>query len=193
MHAAPNVLAAVLDAHPARRPPERVGPGIDRIGQNVVHYVVGRQSPDDATRLATAGLHWQLDALVAQPDMHLTRALELGKFREDEPQRILHSLIRVLLNPVAPDFHIACCNTEDQRAAALPSLLDNLIGDERNVLLTLARMWRTATGEFVTKDAAAEWAISRLPEQIAEVLICARDAYLGRTKDAWKTHQTEVR
>jgi len=76
----------------------------------------------------------------------------------------------------------------------LSSLLDNLIGDERNVLLTLARMWRTATtGEFVPKDAAAEWAIPRLPGEIAEVLICARDAYLGRARDLWNAQQTEVR
>src|SRR5690606_34256793 len=36
---------------------------------------------------------------------------------------------------------------------ALPALLDNLAGDERNVLLTLTRMWRTlSTGEIVPKD-----------------------------------------
>lgn len=36
---------------------------------------------------------------------------------------------------------------------ALPALLGGLQGDERNVLLTLARMWHTAvTGCFVTKD-----------------------------------------
>lgn len=92
------------------------------------------------------------------------------------------------LLPSIPDDHVRRAMRD-----ALPSLLKNLIGDERNVLLTLARMWRTAaTGEFVTKDAAAEWAIPRLPEPIADVLICARDAYLGRTKDAWETQQTEV-
>src|SRR5690606_22108665 len=90
--------------------------------------------------------------------------------------------------------HIPVDDVRRTRRDALPSLLDNLIGDERNVLLTLARMWRTATtGEFVTKDAAAEWAIPRLPRQIADVLVCARAAYLGRAKDVWKTRQAEVR
>ena len=76
----------------------------------------------------------------------------------------------------------------------LPALLGHLPGDERNVLLTLARMWRTAAaGEFVTKDAAADWAVPRLPEQVAELLIYAREAYLGRSKDQWENRQTEAR
>lgn len=91
--------------------------------------------------------------------------------------------------PQIPDDHVRRAMRD-----ALPSLLGNLPGDERNVLLTLARMWRTAaTGEFVTKDAAAEWAVPRLPDEIAEVLICAREAYLGSADDAWEAHQAEVR
>src|SRR5690606_17718366 len=37
----------------------------------------------------------------------------------------------------------------------LPALMDGFAGDERNVLLTLARMWRTAcAGDFLPKDEA---------------------------------------
>lgn len=69
---------------------------------------------------------------------------------------------------------------------ALPALLDGLRGDERNVLLTLARMWRTAsTGEFITKDAAAAWAIPQIPYQNATTLDYARRAYLGEITDEW--------
>jgi hypothetical protein len=93
------------------------------------------------------------------------------------------------LLPPIPDDHVRQAMRD-----VLPSLLANLTGDERNVLPTLARMWRTVTtGEFVTKDAAAEWAIPRLRDDIAAVLVCARDAYRGRTNDTWETHQTEVR
>jgi hypothetical protein len=113
MHAPPDTLAAVLNTHPARRSPESIGAGIDRIGQNVVHDIVGRQSPDDAARLAIARLDGQFDTFVTEPDVHLTSTLELGELVEDELQRILDPLVRVFLDPVAPRFHVACCNAED--------------------------------------------------------------------------------
>lgn len=87
-----------------------------------------------------------------------------------------------------PDDHIRRAMRE-----GLPALIANLHGDERNVLLTLARMWRTAaTGEFVTKDMAADWAILRSPEQIAATLAYARDAYLGETQDDWTIRQQQA-
>ncbi len=62
---------------------------------------------------------------------------------------------------------------------ALPALTAGIEDDTRNVLLTLARMWRTAVeGDFVPKDAAADWAIARLSGRSAAVLADARDAYL---------------
>src|SRR5690606_18364981 len=77
---------------------------------------------------------------------------------------------------------------------ALPALLDSLEGDERNVLLTLTRMWRTlATGDFVPKDAAAGWAVARLPAEHAAVLATARDAYLGIRRDDWSARRQEAR
>ncbi len=78
---------------------------------------------------------------------------------------------------------------------ALPALLANLYGDERNVLLTLARMWRTAaTGEFVSKDIAAEWVVPRLSEHVARTTMqLARSAYLGEIQDDWKFRRGEAR
>src|SRR5690349_4170748 len=37
-----------LNAHLACRAPEDIGASIDRIGQNLMHDIVGRQSPNDA-------------------------------------------------------------------------------------------------------------------------------------------------
>ncbi|WP_333683335.1 aminoglycoside adenylyltransferase family protein [Pontibaca methylaminivorans] len=69
---------------------------------------------------------------------------------------------------------------------ALPALLDGLHTDRRNVLLTLARMWHTAsTGQFVTKDAAARWAVPRLSAPYAAILDHARAAYRGEVTDDW--------
>jgi streptomycin 3"-adenylyltransferase len=58
-------------------------------------------------------------------------------------------------------------------------------GDERNIVLTLARIWYSvATGKIVSKDAAASWALERLPAEYRPVLETARQAYLcGDDKD----------
>ncbi|MFE7118616.1 aminoglycoside adenylyltransferase family protein [Streptomyces sp. NPDC057654] len=64
--------------------------------------------------------------------------------------------------------------------AGVPELLAELEDDTRNVVLTLARVWRTlATGEIGSKDAAADWALARLPEEHRPVLSRARAGYLG--------------
>ncbi len=76
---------------------------------------------------------------------------------------------------------------------ALPSLLDNLEGDERNVLLTLARMWYTlSTGGLGSKDQAAEWAAARLPEPFSAPLLLAARAYRGEAADHWETEGTKA-
>ncbi len=69
---------------------------------------------------------------------------------------------------------------------SVDDVLNHLHGDERNVLLTLARMWHTLeTGDIVPKDVAASWASKRLSQSAARMLTHARDAYLGRVHDDW--------
>jgi len=76
---------------------------------------------------------------------------------------------------------------------SLPRLLGDLRGDERNVLLTLARMWVTlATGEIVPKDVAARWVLQRLPPEHGAALDLARRAYLGECGDDWRQRTQEV-
>jgi hypothetical protein len=60
----------------------------------------------------------QRNALISQPNVHLTNALEFGKLGEDQAQSFLDVLVRVLLDPVAPSPHIACRDTEKQSTAA---------------------------------------------------------------------------
>ncbi|PQQ28320.1 adenylyltransferase [Photorhabdus luminescens] len=75
----------------------------------------------------------------------------------------------------------------------LPNLIATLQGDERNVLLTLARMWLTlVTGEFVSKDVAADWAAARLPAIQATVLADARETYLKGREEDWRNRQQEL-
>lgn len=57
-------------------------------------------------------------------------------------------------------------------------------GDERNVVLTLARIWfSVSTGEITSKNAAADWALARLPNAYRPVLAMAQAAYLGNVRD----------
>ena len=77
---------------------------------------------------------------------------------------------------------------------ARKSLISSLEGDERNVLLTLARMWRTlATGDIVPKDVAAEWAIPLLSEASGRLMTHARLAYLGLADDDWRDLHAEMK
>lgn len=86
--------------------------------------------------------------------------------------------IATLLDPVP---------AADLRRASLDSLPELLVDLEtdRNVVLTLARMWFTlATTEFAPKDVAADWALERLPAELHRPVTYARDWYLGRAPDA---------
>lgn len=76
---------------------------------------------------------------------------------------------------------------------SLPDLIAGVKGDERNALLTLARMWFTiATGEICSKDMAAEWVIPRLPQNLAVLLEIARNAYMGECEDCWGDLEAEI-
>jgi aminoglycoside 9-adenylyltransferase len=77
---------------------------------------------------------------------------------------------------------------------SLPTLMADFHGDERNVLLTLARMWLTlSTGKVVPKDVAAAWAIAHLPTEHREVLELARCAYLGECTDNWQLYEQQAK
>lgn len=76
---------------------------------------------------------------------------------------------------------------------SLPGLLSGASGDERNVLLTLARMWYTAVeSEIAPKDVAAEWAVPRLHGEEAFLLELARRGYVGECEDSWTGREAGV-
>ena len=96
---------------------------------------------------------------------------------------------RPLLGPAAAELLEAPPHADVMRAMLdeLPSLLADLETDTRNVLLTLARIWTTVeTGELRPKDAAADWAMARLPEAHRAVLGQARTGYLTGGEEAWE-------
>lgn len=86
-----------------------------------------------------------------------------------------------LLEPVPPADLVRAILAE------LPSLMEELESDTRNVLLTLARMWLTvATGQIASKDAAATWALERVRATSRPALEEARGGYLGSVEDRWE-------
>lgn len=75
---------------------------------------------------------------------------------------------------------------------SLPNLLAETAGDERNVILTLSRMWLTAaTGDIAPKDTAAQWAEKQASPDHAVLLQNAREGYLGRIDDRWEENREE--
>jgi streptomycin 3"-adenylyltransferase len=83
-------------------------------------------------------------------------------------------------DPVPPD------DVARSMFGALPGLLEDLVGDERNVLLTLARMVHTlGTGAIVPKDVAAAAVAPTLPPAAAAAVLLAARAYRGEVRDDW--------
>lgn len=93
-----------------------------------------------------------------------------------------------LLVPAVPDEELPAAI-----GAAVTGLLTGLEGDERNVLLTLARMWCTLqTGMIVPKYAAAAWAEARLSDTARAFMEAARLGYLGLAQDDWTLRRAGV-
>lgn len=120
---------------------------------------------------------------------------ETGDFSQPTPDPDLALLLAqarmastALYGPPAPDLlaPVPAADITHALRDSLPGLVANLRGDKRNVLLTLARMWLTATtGDFRSKDQAAEWAAERLPSAFAALLRQARHGYLSGEPDHW--------
>ncbi|MGW1884826.1 aminoglycoside adenylyltransferase domain-containing protein [Streptomyces sp. NPDC001970] len=78
--------------------------------------------------------------------------------------------------------------------AGVPALLDDLEGDTRNVVLALARIWTTlATGDIRSKDAAAAWALTRLPVEHRTAMGRARAICAGDAAEDWTDLLPDVR
>ena len=132
----------------------------------------------------------------------LRDAYEAGTIPGPEPSPTLATLLTMVLDGNAtimgppPRDVLDPVPPHDLRAsivAGIPELLDEIEDDTRNVVLTLARIWRTlATGEVTRKDAAADWTLGRLPVEQRPVLQQARDIYLGELAEEWSDLMSQV-
>ncbi|MFQ8430093.1 aminoglycoside adenylyltransferase domain-containing protein [Amaricoccus sp. W119] len=180
-----SVLTALSGRHPTH-------PGGPRPIEVMVFLRRDLTPPPFPARAEFVYGEWLRDAFVRAPDRS-------GPVSDPENTLILAQarlFARPLIGPPAAALlpEIAPYLIRRAMRDALPALVEGLAGDERNVLLTLARMWRTAvTGEFVTKDAAAAWAVARMPGEEAEALDLARRGYLGTAADDWSDRRGAAR
>lgn len=129
------------------------------------------------------------------------RQMQFGEWLRDdiragviEPPMIDHDLAILLTKvrrhsvalygPPAQEFFDEIPVSDVNRALlatlALWNTEEDWTGDEQNIVLALVRIWYTAmTGDIAAKDAAADWAVQRLPVEYQRIVIAARDAYLG--------------
>lgn len=100
--------------------------------------------------------------------------------------RVLHGdPLQDIVLPVPSDL------LQRAQLALLPDVVDGVVGDERNVLLTLARMVVTVeTGQILPKHHAAEQIRPRLATSEADLLTLAKDEYLGKVRVDW-SHERE--
>lgn len=127
-----------------------------------------------------------LDGLLPQPHANPDLAVVLTTLQQ-------HAL--VLRGPDPGDLFEPVPPADLRRAlhAGLEPLLNDLVGDERNVLLTLARMLTTLeTGEIVPKDQAVSRILPALGEPDRSLLALAAGAYLGLRRDDWSQRRDDV-
>jgi streptomycin 3"-adenylyltransferase len=125
----------------------------------------------------------------------LRDAYERGEIPAPEPSPDLATLLTMVLSANAPLVGpppaevvdpVPSADLRESVVAGVPQLLAEVDDDTRNVVLTLARIWRTlVTGEVTSKDAAADWALARLPAAQRPVLQRARDIYVGVHPEQW--------
>lgn len=173
--------ALMLDLLAVSRPPG-ASPGLRALEVTVLVHgeVLPWRYP--ARRALQFG-EWLRDDLVAgvfEPPMEdIDLAILLTKARQ-HGIALAGPAARDLFDPVPrADFMRALGDTVGQWQAPA-----DWEGDERNVVLALARIWYSATtGAIAAKDAAAEWAMARLSAEHRATVDEARLAYLGRAED----------
>jgi predicted nucleotidyltransferase len=152
----------------------------------------------DLPRLATAPrtdfqygewLRDRFDAGLADPERPDNQDLILLATMVRRTARTLHGPPADELIPDVPTANLNAALID-----VIPELFADLDSDAANVLLTLARIWRTlTTGDFVAKNDAGDWAIPRLPDVARPALDRARKVYTGEADDEWHGFEQESR
>lgn len=77
--------------------------------------------------------------------------------------------------------------------AAQWNVRDDWAGEEKDIVLALARIWFTAsTGAIASKGEAADWLIARLSQSHRQIVSMAAAAYRGEADDNLARHPAAV-
>lgn len=126
---------------------------------------------------------------------------EAGRSPERQPDPNLPVLVtqaRTAVSLVGPDPasllpEVPVADLRRGVRDGLPDLVADVYGDERNVLLTLARMLVTVrTGRIASKDDAALEVAEQLPPTEGQLVTTAARAYRGEVGDHWDGLHDEV-
>lgn len=120
-----------------------------------------------------------VDRVIPMPERDADLVILLSTARNTH--RVLHGRpLRDVVPPIPRDV------LQQAQLDLLPEVVDGFVGDERNTLLTLARMVVTAeSGKILPNHDAAERILSRLNTPEADLLMLARNEYLGRIRVDW--------
>jgi predicted nucleotidyltransferase len=127
----------------------------------------------------------ETEALAAKPDPDLASLIT----------QVLVADVALLGPPPAEVFDpVPFSDVLDAILAYVDKWVGNIEDDTRNGILALARIWSAlSTGALDSKDAAAAWALERLPAEHKPVLARARAIYLAGGEDRWDDMREDVR
>ena len=106
LHAPDYALASIFDGHTSGPTTERVGAGIDRIGQHVVERRINRKTPDDSFGGTSYTQIRQQDLLLPAPHQHLSDRLQFRELAKHQGDGFLNAAVGVLFDAIAASLHV---------------------------------------------------------------------------------------
>src|SRR4051795_5585429 len=115
---APNhTLAPIGNTDPATGPAERIRPGVNRVGQDMMDGIVNRQFPNQAAPIIDCIVHRrQQNTFLPYPEMDLPNAVEFREFPKHKLYSFAHPGIGINIDSIVTDLYIADRHREEELA-----------------------------------------------------------------------------
>src|SRR4051812_32252946 len=115
---APNhTLAPIGNTDPATGPAERIRPGVNRVGEDMMDGVVNRQFPNQTAPIIDCIVHRrQQNSFLPYPKMNLSNTLKFRKLSEYELDSFAHPGIGINIDSIVTDLYIADRHCQEELA-----------------------------------------------------------------------------